>query len=203
MKWKLLLAALLFVALCFLAWRLFSPMDQETTDEAITQEELDKGIKEKITIDARKKTITRSRVAVRKEVSGGRTPVKSVGGNETSPNGEVIETKKEHFERRAVITQDDEGRIRVYAPKSGAILEAGLLLGWRQGDMVLGFDGQLFYYKQWGLNVGANALLRGSMQPRAHIAVSYAIPVAALSNTSVFLGIDTSKEVITGIRVRL
>jgi hypothetical protein len=99
--------------------------------------------------------------------------------------------------------QDVEGNLHVYAPKSGAICEGGLLAGYRGDFPVLGIDGQLLYYKAWGLNVGVNALVRGRMLPRAYVGVSYALPIEALSNTSVLVGIDTSKEVVLGLRVRL
>jgi hypothetical protein len=196
-RWKLtfLLALLAFLSGMALALRSCRRPTTGTTNEALTQKEIDKGTVAKVTIDQRRKTITTSKVV--------KAPAKSMGDLREEAGEPTVRTTTERFERRAVITQDVEGNLHVYAPKSGAICEGGLLAGYRGDFPVLGIDGQLLYYKAWGLNVGVNALVRGRMLPRAYVGVSYALPIEALSNTSVLVGIDTSKEVVLGLRVRL
>jgi hypothetical protein len=195
MKWKLSGLVLLLSLLGFMLWPYFGSTDKGAgTNETLTQKEIDKGTVAKVTIDSRKKRITQSRVI--------KAPAKGVGAG-TSGQGDEVRTTTERFERRAVITEDVEGNLHIWAPKSGAVLEAGVLVGARRDGVCLGLDGQLLYYKAWGLNVGVNALLRGRMLPRAYVGVSYSLPWEAFSNTSVLVGIDTSKEAVIGIRVRL
>ena len=94
------------------------------------------------------------------------------------------------------VTEDDKGRVEIYAPNKGWVFEPGLALG-ISDEVRYGADLQFFYWNNFGIAV--NLLTNSDFSIRTGIVGLYDI----YSNTSLFVGVDNKKDITFGIRVRL
>lgn len=98
--------------------------------------------------------------------------------------------------RNLSVTEDNQGKIVVYAPTKGWTFEPGLAVG-VSDHLRYGLDLQFFYWNNFGLE--GFVLGDNDMSFRLGVAGNYSV----YSNTSLFLGIDHQKDVTFGVRVRL
>lgn len=102
--------------------------------------------------------------------------------------------------RRVVITQDEKGRLHIEAPQSGWIVEPGLSLFYSD-KLRLGADVQLYYWHAFGVTIGLGSDTHQSYD--AYGAVTYNLPFALTSNTSIFAGYSIRRYATFGVRVKL
>lgn len=136
--------------------------------------------KEKIIIDTGKKKVTRVR-----------------------RDGTKQETDIKDGARKVVITDPkDGGDLKLEVMNKGFCFEPGLAL-YYSDTLRLGVDAQIAYYKNFGVLLGAGVSMGDEPRTvRAHIGLSHALPLNFTDNTSVFVGIDNSKNVAGGIRIK-
>lgn len=103
----------------------------------------------------------------------------------------------EYVPNRAVITLNKDGSVSVKNQKFGLTCQPGLGFGYGTGFRIVPNIKVLYFYRL-GLNTGVSFLLSKQPDPRIMLALSY----AAVSNTSVFLGLDHKQAVIGGISVK-
>lgn len=119
----------------------------------------------------------------------------------TRKGGQQVVKVKEGV-RKIVVTETNNGTIQVEAINKGFCLEPGVALYFSDSPR-LGLDAQLAYYKRWGVLAGVGVNLGDEPRTvRAHIAVSYALPLNLFSNTSAFVGVDHKGDVAAGLRLR-
>lgn len=104
---------------------------------------------------------------------------------------------------QTTITVANDGTIKVTQRTKGFIFRPGFCIGTSTDGLLVGADAQFFFIRNLGLNAGITTSVRGHADEnvRAHIAVSYRIPVSYFRNTSVYSGYSTKNEFIAGIRV--
>lgn len=115
-------------------------------------------------------------------------------------NTEVV--KVTEGARTVVITELNDGTIQVVALNKGFCFEPGLALYYSE-QARLGVDVQFAYWKQWGVLLGAGVNTGDRHRTvRAYVAVNHAVPLNFLDNTTVFIGVDTKKDAVLGLRIR-
>ena len=107
--------------------------------------------------------------------------------------------------RKVSVTVTKDGELKVYAPTKGFIFEPGILFAQDEGGTMLGLDAQVFYWRKTGLLAGLSAPPRRGLllqDIRAHVALGYNLADVKMANTNVFVGYNTKKSIMVGLRVR-
>lgn len=157
--------------------------------EIITAPVLKEDEKQKTIIDTNKKQV---RVVKRGPVGRGKDG--KAGSTEVVKVTEGV--------RKVVITELVDGSIQVVALNKGFCLEPGLALYYSDAPR-LGVDIQVAYWKRWGVLLGAGINMGDEPRTgRLHVAVSHALPLTFVENTTVFVGIDHRKDAVVGLRIR-
>ena len=96
-----------------------------------------------------------------------------------------------------------EGRVKVIARSKGFIFEPGIGVGF-DGDALISLDTQFYFYRRWGVLGGVSVPMASIRANKLSLyaAASYQLPFKMLSNTSVYAGYNTDKEIQVGARVR-
>lgn len=105
--------------------------------------------------------------------------------------------------RKAIFTENLDGKIDMIVPTRGWTFEPGITLGAGEG-MRLGVDVQWAYWKRWGLIAGITIppLTRTLTTIRGHTGVSYNFHNKFFPGTSFWGGVDTSGDPVFGVRTR-
>ena len=157
--------------------------------EIITAPVLKENEKQKIIIDTNKRTVTTVK----------RGPI---GKGKDKKDGNTQVVKRTDGARKVVITENQDGSIRVDTINRGFVFEPGLAL-YFSDQARLGLDVQVAYYKRWGVLLGAGVNMGDEPRTvRAHVGVNYALPLSFIDNTTVFAGIDHRKDAAVGLRIR-
>lgn len=162
---------------------------QQAAEQFITAPVLKENETQKIIVDT-----SRRRVQVVRRVP--------VGKGRDEKGGTTQAVKVTEGARKVVVTEHTDGTVQVTAVNKGFIAEPGLALYYSDRARI-GLDVQVAYWKQWGVVLGAGLNLGDEPRTiRGHIAVTRALPLDFLSNTSAFVGVDHKKEVVAGLRLR-
>lgn len=173
-KFKALVYLLVLVALTLLGYRVYRLLSRLDTPK------LPPSVVSLSPTEQEKFMVTQNHVTTIKRDSKGQTQIST-----------------EYVPNRAVITMNKDGSVSVKNQKFGLTCEPGLGLGYGAGLRIVPNIKVLYFYRL-GLNTGVSFLLSKQPDPRLMLALSY----AAVSNTSVFLGLDHKQAVIGGISVK-
>ena len=130
-----------------------------------------------------------------------------------NPNGSVRsirrnkpgtpDTKKDYDGARGLrFGIDERGNVTATARYWGYVFEpgCGFYLA-PEGPRVM-VDAQVLFYKRHGLNVGLGLTIDGSKRILPSVAYSYTPGWKYANNTSLFVGIDTGRDIIIGARTK-
>lgn len=105
--------------------------------------------------------------------------------------------------RETVITEEDNGDIRVFSPSHGFVFEPGFTVFFSD-KLRMGIDVQWYYWNRWGLCSGGGVNIGG--EPRTldvyPIAICYTVPFQAFINTSFYVGYSLRNQVCIGGRLK-
>lgn len=188
MKNKLAIGALVLLIVAFIGQCIHKRQNRDAIEFAPVLKENER---EKIVIDSRAGTVKR---VVRRDQ---KNSADANGGSKGQESSEQIVTDISGV-RKVAVTIDKDGNVSVYAPTSGVIFEPGLAAFYSDDKFRLGLDAQVFYWRKWGVNIGAGSTLEKPYTLKAYIAGSYNV----WSNTSLFVGITHTKEAGFGLRIR-
>jgi hypothetical protein len=175
---------LLFIGLAgILLIGIFKVCDKRKIDE-ITKETLKPGERSAIIIDSTKHRITEIKRS-----------------NPTSSGKSTTVTRRIDANRETRISVDETGNLSILTRNKGFIREFGFVGGYGNPGFRLGADCQVYFIRNWGINLGLTTTLKYNIKP--FVAVSYTLSGIELYNTSVLIGIDSRKNVFAGVRVRL
>ena len=95
-----------------------------------------------------------------------------------------------------------EGRVKFIARTKGYIFEPGIGIGF-DGDALLSLDTQFYFFRRWGALGGVSIPTTFKVNRLSLFAgVSYQPHIKYFSNTSVYVGYNTHREIQFGARVR-
>ena len=156
---------------------------KQLEEQIITAPVLKENEKEKIIIDTNRRTVT----TINK-------------GDPKGKNPQVVKVRE--GVRKVVVIRDDRDNLTVRAINKGFTFEPGLAL-YYSDKARLGLDIQVAYYKRWGVLLGAGVNMGDEPRTvRGHVAVSHALPLNFLDNTTAFIGVDHRKDLTVGLRIR-
>jgi hypothetical protein len=116
------------------------------------------------------------------------------------------ERTRKYAPKGTTIVVNKDGSLRVVSKQYGLTHEMGVALAFEDSYVMPALDIKLAYYMRFGLNAGTGFRLNGKLSAatfRPYVAVSYALPFNAVSNTSIFVGHSlVSEHWITGLSVR-
>lgn len=173
-KFRFLVYALVLSALALLGYRVYQLLHRWDTPS------VPQSVKALAATEQEKFMVTQNHVTTIKRDAKGNTTVST-----------------SYVPNRAVITLNKDGSVSVKNQQFGLTCQPGLGFGYGNGFRIAP-NIKVLYFKRLGLNTGVSLLLSKQPDPRLFIALSY----AAISNTSVFLGLDHKQQVIAGISVK-
>lgn len=110
-------------------------------------------------------------------------------------------TEIKHGVKNAVITETDDGNLEVTAPTYGFDFEPGIALLASSGQFRVGPDVSFFYWRDFNLLAGVGFAVSRPSNVVGYLGVGYSLPFTWTSDTSVFVGVDTSRSVAVGLRL--
>lgn len=194
MNWKRILILVGVLVLAIILYRC-----DKKKKEDITSEKLKEGEQTAVIINPS----TGETTVIRKQNPGGTqlcSPILRGGKSESSTvSGETIERITGGRDTRISIGPD--GKVTVTIRTKGFCFDVGPIGGITTSPiLVMGLDVQWAFYKNWGLNSGL-VIDKSLRYPRLYIGGSYKIVNRFVHNTSIVVGIDSRKELITGIKL--
>ena len=128
--------------------------------------------------------------------------VKTVRGKGNNKDSQVA--YRDTGAGETVVTINNDGTISVSQETHGFIFRPGACLSSTRDGLYIGADVQFYYFRNFGANVGVTSAVGEDFgsKYRAHIATSYRLPFQSFRNTSLYVGIDTKKEITFGARLR-
>lgn len=105
--------------------------------------------------------------------------------------------------RHIVTTVKKDGTVSKLYINKGFTFEPGLTLATDSKDGLVGIDTQWFYWANFGVTTGLSipASRLSINETRVCLAISYNLSSMKLNNTSLFMGVDTKKQVVIGTRI--
>lgn len=189
-----ILSAILIIAAIWV----FKSCDNKKIKD-ITDEELKDNEKTAIIVDPSGKVTAITRRP--RDRNGVRTPVLR-GGKPESKDDDVEVIKGSDGARGSRLSIDKNGNITLTERTYGFLFEPGFGIYTTSVNTRVIIDSQILFYRRHGLNVSVGCSLNGRKEIRPGVAYSYLLPFKYLSNSSVFIGLDSDRNVFVGQRVR-
>jgi hypothetical protein len=110
----------------------------------------------------------------------------------------------EHIDgaREVRVSVGENGEIKLTARYRGFCFDPGFGLVRADTETRYSLDAEVAFSRRHGLYLGINAPVKDARRIRGQVAYGYTLPFRHLTNTTLLIGLDTSKEVVYGIRVK-